>query len=279
MFESETPVRDHAALNQSGTAFSAMIKKWRKLKRCSQLELAMDADVSQRHISFLESGRSAPSREMVLTLAAALMMPLREQNLLLNAAGFASTFEERHLNSDEMKAVNHALDMTLAHHEPFPALVVDRNWNLLKANEAAHRMIGLLGSPERLWQLVDPSGDKNVYRMTFHEKGFRSLISNWENLSRGLLARLQQEVSADPCNVYLSELYEECQDRAGPFDLCLEDSLAPVLPMELTFGDTKLKTFSMISSFGTAQDVTAEELKVETFYPADDFTRAFFGKP
>ncbi len=284
MSDTLVPFGESATVGREASAFSSMLKKWRKLKRCSQLDLAMDADVSQRHVSFLESGRSTPSRDMVLSLAAALKMPLREQNLLLKAAGFAYTFQERQLNSADMSAVNRALEMMLAHHDPYPGIVVDRNWNLLNANNAAQSLVSLLGQPEKVWQTVDPSGDQNIYRMTFHEQGFRPLISNWGKLSRGLLARLQQEVSADPCNVYLSDLYEECSqscaDKTGSIDLAADLSadaiLAPVLPMEMTFGAVKLKTFSMISSFGTAQDVTAEELKVETFYPADDFTRQFF---
>jgi transcriptional regulator with XRE-family HTH domain len=284
MSDTLVPFDESVNVGREISAFSSMLKKWRKLKRCSQLDLAMDADVSQRHVSFLESGRSTPSRDMVLSLAAALNMPLREQNSLLKAAGFASTFQERQLNSADMNAVNHALEMMLTHHDPYPAIVVDRNWNLLNANNAAQSLISLIGKPEKVWKTVDPSGDQNIYRMTFHEQGFRPLISNWGKLSRGLLARLQQEVSADPCNVYLSDLYEECcQTCAGKeglvdltADLSVGGSLAPVLPMELTFGSLKLKTFSMISSFGTAQDVTAEELKVETFYPADERTRQFF---
>lgn len=284
MSDSVLPFVANVRTDHEVSAFSSMLKKWRKLKRFSQLDLAIDADVSQRHVSFLESGRSCPSRDMVLSLAAALKMPLREQNSLLKAAGFASTFQERQLNSADMDAVNHALEMMLTHHDPYPAIVVDRNWNLLNANNAAQSLLALLGLSESGWQTVDPSGDQNIYRMTFHERGFRPLISNWGELSRGLLARLQQEVSADPCNIYLSDLYEECcQICAGneglvdlTVDLSVGGSLAPVLPMELTLGSLKLKTFSMISSFGTAQDVTAEELKVETFYPADECTRQFF---
>lgn len=270
----ETPPTFSHTVQENG--FSSMLKKWRKLRKFSQLDLALESAVSQRHISFLESGRAKPSREMVLALTEALSMPLRERNLILGAAGFAPVFKERALDSDEMLAVNKALEMTLAHHAPYPAIVVDRNWNLLLSNKPAQALIALLGKPEEVWLAVDPSGDHNIYRMTFHPTGFRSLISNWEQVGAGLLLRLQREVSADPCNHYLSTLLAEASEMIDTNALNLDGPIPPVMPMTLKIGGLELKTFSMISSFGTAQDVTAEELKVETFYPADEATRLFF---
>jgi len=261
----------------SGTVdFPATLKRWRKIKRCSQLDLALEAEISQRHLSFLESGRSKPSRDMVLALAEALQMPLRDRNHMLNAAGFSPQFQERALDNHEMKAVNQALEMTLMHHDPFPAIVVDRNWNLLLKNSAAERLVSLLGDPEEVWQNVDPGGNKNVYRMTFSEDGFRPFIANWAELSQGLLLRLQRAVSEDPCNQFLANLLLEASESIGAPDPTNERALGPVLPMSLRVGDVQLNTFSMISSFGTAQDVTASELKIETFFPADSFTEAFF---
>ena len=260
--------------------FSSMMIKWRKLKKLSQLDLSLESDVSQRHISFMESGRSKPSREMVLALAEVLGIPLRDRNLLLSAAGFAPIFKERALDNDEMSSVQHALEMSLAHHEPYPAIVADRNWNLVMRNQAAVRMIGLMGDPEEVWKRVDPSGDKNVYRLSFHPQGMQPLISNWNEMAKLLLFRLQREVTADPNNAYLSDLLEEVTEMSG-LDVGrtvadLSQPLAPILPMEMTTAGVTLKVFSMISSFGTALDITAEELKVETFFPADDFTKLFF---
>jgi transcriptional regulator with XRE-family HTH domain len=262
------------------TAFTLLIKKWRKLKNLSQLSLSLEAGISQRHLSFMESGRSKPSREMVLSLSEALALPLRERNLLLNAAGFAPIFKERPLENAEMKAVYKALEMSLAHHEPYPAIVADRNWNLVMSNEAARRFMGLLGSLDEVWQKVDPSGSKNIYRMTFSKQGMQPLISNWDELAKTLLLRLQREVNADPNNETLSDLLLELSE-ASNVELSLGlsdmiDPLAPILPMEMMAGGATLKVFSMISSFGTALDITAEELKVETFFPADDFTTEFF---
>jgi len=262
------------------SAFTSMIKRWRKLRKRSQLELSLDAGVSQRHLSFLESGRARPSREMVLGLSEALELPLRDRNQLLTAAGFAPIFKERMLDNVEMKAVQQALEMSLSHHEPYPAIVADRNWNLVMSNDAAVRFMSLLGDLEQVWQRVDPSGDKNIYRMTFHPDGMKSMISNWDELARTLLLRLQREVNADPDNQTLMQLLKDLSEMSD-VDLSVGlaemiDPMTPILPMELSANSVTLKTFSMVSTFGTALDVTAEELKIETFFPADDFTKQFF---
>lgn len=256
--------------------FSSMLKQWRGYRRCSQLDLALESSVSQRHISFLESGRARPSRQMVLMLAEALALPLRERNRMLHVAGYAGVYKERALDSDEMEAVNHALAMTLKHHDPYPAIVADRHWNLLKSNDAALRLIGLLGKHDEVWNRVDPSGDNNVYRMTFSQSGFRPLISNWTELSRSLLLRLQRECADAPGDLQLHALWQELSAQVDEDAGMSDQPLAPVLPMTMKLGSLELRMFSMISSFGTAQDVTAAELKVETFYPADKATQQFF---
>jgi len=260
--------------------FSSLVIQWRKHRKLSQLDLALDAGVSQRHISFMESGRSKPSREMVLGLAQVLEVPLRERNQLLSAAGFAPVFKERGLDDEDMTAVQQALEMSLKHHEPYPALVADRNWNLVMRNQAAIGMISLLGDPEEVWQRVDPSGKKNVYRMTFHPEGMQPLVQNWDQMAKLLLLRLQREVSADPANEELSTLLADVTEMSG-VEISrgvgsMSVPLAPILPLEMSAAGVTLKVFSMISSFGTALDITAEELKVETFFPADDFTATFF---
>lgn len=264
------------ALARQATDFSTLLKQWRGHRRCSQLDLALESNVSQRHISFLESGRAKPSREMVLTLVEALSLPLRERNQMLHAAGFAAVFKERSLDSEEMEAVNHALTMTLQHHDPYPAIVADRNWNLLKSNASAMKLIALLGEQEDVWQAVDPGGDKNVYRMTFSDQGFRPYIVNWSELSRSLMIRLQREVADDPGNASLYALWQELKGHIDDQGTLSDRPLAPVLSMTMRLGEPELRMFSMLSSFGTAQDVTASELRVETFYPADQQTRTFF---
>ena len=262
------------------SAFTVAVKKWRKLRKLSQMDLALDAGISQRHLSFMESGRSKPSRDMVLSLCQALDLPLRERNLFLTGAGFAPVFKERSLECKDMEVIDKALEMSLAHHEPYPAIVADRNWNLLKANQAAIGFMGLLGELEQVWQKVDPKGEKNIYRMTFHPSGMRPLISNWPELARTMLLRLQREVASDPDNTSLQTLLSEVTELSGiDLSIGLSDMinpLAPILPMELNAGGITLKVFSMISTFGTALDITAEELKIETFFPADEFTENFF---
>lgn len=261
---------------KTDSAFSGMLKRWRKFKKLSQLDLSLETGISQRHISFLESGRSRPGMEVILQLASALDMTLRDSNQLLKSAGYAPAFTERELDDKAMVSINNALQMMLEHHQPFPALVVDRNWDLYLANQATNTLLKFIGSP-------DPSlfheGKLNIYRLTFSEKGFRPFISNWQEIANPLLLRLQREVNSDPDNTFLSALFEEVQQLSGCSEYSSTDiaaTLAPVLSLQLKIGDIELKLFSMVSSFGTALDVTAAELKVETFFPADQQTEQFF---
>ena len=260
-----------------------MLKHWRNLRKRSQLDLALDAGVSQRHLSFLESGRARPSREMVLQLAEVLEVPLRERNQLLHAAGFASIYQERGLDHEDMRLVHDALALTLHHHEPYPAMVVDRAWNMLMCNEPTRRFIAALGDYEEVWRRVDPSGQHNIVRLTFHPHGLQPLVRNWSMVAATLMARLQRELAADPTNEELRSLsadVEACPTAAGmqAVDPTKVPGLTlPVFPVEYEVpGQGVLKVFSMISSFGTALDVTADELRIETFFPADDFSKAFF---
>lgn len=276
-------IRTGATPNQAERSlppFANMLRRWRNRRKRSQLELALDANVSQRHLSFLESGRAQPSREMILQLSEVLEIPLRERNLLLNAAGFAPVFHQRTLEDDDMKAVREALALILQHHEPFPALVVDRNWNMMMRNQAADRFLSLLGDPVAVWKNVDPSGDFNVMRMTFHPQGLQPFIQNWAHAATLLIARLYREVTADPSNEALRALFEEICGYPGiPDNWRSHDwatTPAPLLPLELGMGTMQLKLFSMISSFGTPLDITAEEIRIETFFAVDDFTRDFF---
>lgn len=272
----------HSSSTRSRTLppFARLLKSWRERRKCSQLELALDAGVSQRHLSFLESGRAQPSREMILQLAEVLGVPLRERNQLLHAAGFAPVFTQHTLDQDEMNAVRQALDMMLKHHEPFPALVVNREWNLVQANTAAQRFIGLLENPDDVWQRVDPGGGRNVMRMTFHHAGMQPLLRNWDQVATLLLSRLQREVAADPTHTALRQLFDDISayPHVAPqwHNTPWNATPPPILPLTLGMGDQELKIFSMISTFGTALDITAEELRVETFFPADEFSAQFF---
>lgn len=262
------------------TNFSKIIKAWRALRKYSQLALACDAGISQRHLSFLESGRAKPSREMVINLSETLDIPLRDRNLMLTAAGFAPAYKERALNDEEMQPIYEALQRSITHHEPYPAIVVDGDWNLVMSNHATLSLIKLLGEPEKIWAAVDPSGLKNVYRLTFHPKGLRALISNWDILAPQMLSRLQKEANEDPNNQALSKLLADIismtQQDEGYSKTAVSTPLMPILPMEISLNGMCLNVFSMISTFGTAVDVTASELKIESFFPADAQTEQVF---
>ncbi len=273
--------------SQADASLSALLKAWRQLRRLSQLELALAAGVSQRHLSFVESGRAKPSRELLLTLAETLDLPLRECNLLLHAGGFAPVFEQRSLSDDDMASVRRALELTLLHHEPYPAIVLDRQWNSLLRNRAAERLIGLLGDSGEVWQRVDPSGQKNVLRLSFHPQGLRPLVRNWDQVAPHMLERLQREIVAAPMDQALHALHQDLMAMSGlqkdqpkarnaKPHATAHAALTPTVNVELGLGDTTLRMFSLLSTFGTAQDVTTDELRIETFFPADDFTAAFF---
>src|SRR5215831_10681405 len=176
------------------TSFGARLRWWRKRRGLSQIDLAGGAGVSQRHVSFLESGRTQPSREMVLCLAAALDMPLRQQNALLEAAGFASIWRERDFAAPELAAVNHALGHILAQQEPFPALVVDRHWNLLRANAGAQRLTTFLTGPA---PDPAPTGAVNLAEWLLSPAGLRPLLVNWQDVAVHFLRGVQADAGAD----------------------------------------------------------------------------------
>ena len=256
------------------SGFGPALRRWRNERRLSQLELALSAGVSQRHVSFVESGRSRPSRDMVLQLAEAMDLPLRQRNQLLVTAGFAPTYAQRDLGDPDMAAVNQALDLILTHHEPNPALVLDRTWNMLRSNDAMTRMLALLGDPDDLWRRVCGEGPRNLLKLTFHPDGARPFIRNWEEVANLLLWRSRREADAT-ANAELHAVVDEILAYDGiPNDwraLDHPDGLPPpILPLEYGIGDARLSLFSMLSSFGTPLDVTAEEVRVETFFPADE---------
>jgi transcriptional regulator with XRE-family HTH domain len=273
--------RGAAGSCSTSEGFGDLLKSWRTFRRYSQLDLALESKVSQRHLSFLESGRAKPSREMVLQLAEVLRIPLRERNGLLLATGFAPLYPERSLDSADMVAIKQALEATLRHHEPYPALAVDRQWNVVLQNVAVDRLVNLLGSPSSVWRRVDPSGKRNLMRLTLHPHGMQPLVRNWPQTAAILLTRLRREVTASPTDAGLRALFSDlCHLPGIPTDWrhTIWDAVpAPVLALELgTKGAPSLKLFSMFSTFGTAMDVTADELRLELFFPEDESTAEFF---
>lgn len=255
--------------------FAQLLRGWRDARKLSQLELALGSRISQRHLSFLESGRARPSREMVLQLAEALEVPLRERNTLLTAAGFAAIYRQSDLGSPAMAAVRDALRLMLEHHEPNPATVVDRDWNLLMRNAAAQRLLGLAGDAEAIWRRVCPDGVHNVLRLTFHPEGLRPYIVNFDAAAPVLLNRTRREAAACGSASLLKLLDEVLAYPGIPESWRAPDWQAPpppVLPLELAKDGLRLRLFSTITTFGTPQDITTDELRVESFFPADAAT-------
>ena len=245
----------------------ALLKEWRQRRRLSQLDLALDAEVSARHVSFVETGRSKPSRELLLHLADHLDVPLRERNALLLAAGYAPVYAERPLDDAAMSPVREALDKVLAGHEPYPAVVVDGRWDLVTANGTAVAILGGV-APE----LLEPP--VNTLRATLHPDGLARQITNLGEYSAHLLHRLRQQamLSQDP---ELSALYDELRWYPGVEErspAAFEPAALVFTTMRLRVGDEELAFFSTLATFGTALDVTLAELAIESFFPADATT-------
>jgi transcriptional regulator with XRE-family HTH domain len=240
------------------------LREWRQRRHLSQLDLAGDAEISARHLSFVETGRAAPSRDMVLRLAERLEVPLRERNVLLVAAGFAPAFPQRALDDPVLKPARAAIDLVLRAHEPNPALAVDRHWNLVSANRMVTPLLEGI-SPDML------APPLNVMRLSFHPRGLAPRTVNLAEWCGHLLERLhrQCESTADP---ELIRLHDELRTYPIPARSAppLADSVA--LPFRMRFGDEVLSFISTTMIFGTPVDITLSELALETFFPADDLT-------
>lgn len=209
-------MRAETATQSPGGAFGRVLRDWRRTRGLSQLSLALESDVSQRYISFLESARSQPSREMVLRLATVLDVPLREQNVMLAAAGFAQAYQERDLDDPAMQSVRKALDFLLRQQEPYPAVVVDRHWNVLTGNAASTRLLQWLSDPRESPDYTVPDDRGNLVRFLFHPAGWRPFVTNWHEVAGWLIERLHREVVTDgqseASRALLDELlsYPEC---------------------------------------------------------------------
>lgn len=247
-------------------AFPALLKDWRGRRRLSQLRLALESGVSQRHVSFLESGRAKPSRTMVLQLTETLAVPLRDRNEWLTAAGFAPMFQSRALDDPQMTQVMTAVRRMLENHEPFPAVAIDRLWNVRLANGPFEAILSLLGS-----------GERNLFRMVFHPEGLRSCMVNWHEVAPRLWQRARREADALG-GQEMQRLLDELEPWQDAVTLRPAEAapLMPVLPMEIAKDGLRLSLFTVIATFGTAVDITAEEVRIETYFPGDEATEAFF---
>jgi transcriptional regulator with XRE-family HTH domain len=256
------------------SGFPLLLKTWRQRRRLSQLELALSSGVSQRHVSFLESGRAKPSRSMILQLSETLEVPLRERNDWLTAAGFAPVFKARPLDHPQMNQVMNAVRMMLTNHEPFPAIAVDRAWNIRMANAPFDLMNAILGAD--VWQRVG-GAQRNLMRLFFHPNGIKPFVTNWTAIAPLLWHRAQREAEAlggQEMQQVLTELgqYQDA-DTLWPAN---DTALVPVLPLEIEKDGVRISLFTVIATFGTAQDVTADELRIETLFPADAATEQLF---
>jgi transcriptional regulator with XRE-family HTH domain len=257
-----------------GEQFPNLLKTWRTKRRLSQLDLALASGVSQRHVSFLESGRAKPSRSMILQLSETLEVPLRERNDWLTAAGFAPVFRARPLDDPQMTQVMHAVRMMLTSAAPFPAIAIDRAWNIRLSNKPFDMMSEMLG-PD-LWARVG-GAERNLMRLFFHPNGIKPLVTNWKAIAPLLWHRAQREAEALGGQEMKAVLADLSQYQDAETLWAAEDAaLVPVLPLEMTKDGARISLFTVIATFGTAQDITADELRIETLFPADEATRQLF---
>ncbi len=244
-----------------------MLREWRQRRRLSQLAFACDAEISARHLSFLETGRSKPSRDMLLHLAERLEMPFRERNALLIAAGYAPVYSETRLDSPDAAAARRAVDLVLASYEPFPALAVDRHWNLVAANAALP--LFLAGIPEELLQ-----PPVNVLRLSLHPQGLGSRIENLGEWRAHIFDRLQQQIELAN-DEGLAALVKELEAYPGgkkPSEGYKSEYGGLIVPLKLKTDAGTLSFFTTTTVFGTAVDITFSELVIESFMPGDAFT-------
>jgi transcriptional regulator with XRE-family HTH domain len=262
----------------TAASFGGRLRWWRERRGLSQLDLAVAAESTQRHVSFLESGRAAPSREMILRLASVLDLPLRQQNALFLAAGYAPAWRESALSAPELARVNDALDHMLAQQEPYPAFVVDRRWNLLRVNAGAGRLTEFLtGPPPR--DAAPPAEPANLALALVSPEGLRPFIVNWEEVVLHFLRGVQADAAADgtpETAALLARLLGVPGAPALSRTLPADDRQAPVLVIHFRRGETSLRLFTTLATLGTPQDVTLQEIRIECFFPTDDATaRAF----
>jgi transcriptional regulator with XRE-family HTH domain len=256
---------------QVKNGFGERLKWWRAQRGLSQLALAGSAEISQRHLSFLESGRAEPSRDMVLRLCAVLDMPLRQQNALMLAAGFAPVWRESDLGVPELAQVNGALDYMLAQQEPYPAFVVDRRWNLLRANKGAVNLVVFLTGAAL-------AGPVSLADALISPEGLRPYIDNWEDVAAYFLRSVQADAAADGTQE-TADLLRRLTAYPGVPKLSHVAPLGthtPVVDMHFRKNETALRVFTTIATLGTPQDVTVQEIRIECFFPSDEPSAEMF---
>nr|WP_070959152.1 helix-turn-helix transcriptional regulator [Hyphomonas sp. Mor2] len=239
------------------TQFADALKTWRKARRYSQLELALEAEVSSRHLSFLETGRANPSRDMIQRLGDALDLPLAVRNQFLAQAGFAARYPQRDWSSEEMAPIRGAVEYTLRRHAPYPAVAVDRHWTILQMNTPAEQLLGLIGARIGV-SMIDLVQDESV----------QAMIENWPEVAYHTAQRLRVESAARGGDERLEAAIEALSMAPIPES----EPVGPVIPTIYRAGDMRLSLFTTIAQFGTPEDLALDDLKIELFFPADDAT-------
>jgi transcriptional regulator with XRE-family HTH domain len=241
-----------------------LLRYWRQERGKSQLDLSMDTGISQRHLSFVESGRSAPSRDFLSTVSDALNIPLRERNVLLLASGYAPQFSEQAMDAEQMAIVFRAIDRMLQQHEPHPALVLDRHWNVVRTNQAAPRFFSSFVDLE-----ARPK-PRNLLDLMFDPAGMRPFVEEWEKVAASLLQRVRREAVGQVLDAGLQELLKRLREYPGVRGLKPSQVIqSPVLPITFRRGNQRFSYFSLITTVGTPQCITAQELRVECMFPTD----------
>lgn len=252
--------------------FGDLIKGWRKTRGLSQMELGFAADISSKHISFLENGRSQPSREMIIRLSNSLDIPLSERNVLFSAAGFAEAYSRMSIDQPAMAAVRNALQIILDNHTPFPALVFDWDWNIVMLNKPHQVMSESIAA-----QQPNFPDTQNILELLFDPSGYRPFVENWEEVVSVILQRLHKEkiMYQDRHSDLIERLmkYPGIPQYWQSYDTDLSQ---PMVNITVRLGELRLKLFSTLASFGTAIDITMQELIIEQYFPADEVTRQFF---
>jgi transcriptional regulator with XRE-family HTH domain len=276
------PVANERSMNSArlntkppASELGLLLRQWRDMRGRSQFELSLDAGVSQRHISFIESGRSVPSRQMLMDIAQALDIPLRERNTLLLAAGYAPIYQETAWDALEMQSVTSALGRILRQHEPFPAVVMDRYWNVLMANESTPRFFNCF------IDLSARKGPRNMLHLMFDPEGMCPFVANWEDVAKSLIQRVYREsvgrVIDEKTQELLAELLAYPDVQTGwksphAMNATPATRTMPVIPISFVKDDEVLSYFSMVTTVGTPQTIAAQELRIECMFPADDVT-------
>ena len=255
--------------------FGLLLRRWRNVRRVSQLDLSLDAEISTRHLSCVETGRAQPSREMVLRLAEALQVPLRERNALLLAAGYAPLYRQTSLDAPELEAARHAVELLLTQLEPYPVLLLDRYWNTLTMNAGAKRFLALFPG-------CDSGTPHNGARLVFDPQGLRPFIENWEVIAARIVRRVSDEAANNPADETMKRFLDELLSYPDlPNRWCIPElhgAHSPFLTINYRWNNSILRLFSVLSTLGTPLDVALQELRIETFFPADEATRAVMSR-